>query len=53
MVGRTPRSAADALAGLLAPCKMLTQLCLLRDEDSPPFVNVFFESFFESGRELF
>jgi hypothetical protein len=23
-----------------------------RDEDSPPFVNVFFEFFFGSGREL-
>ena len=26
MVGRTPRSAADAPVGLLAPCKMLTAL---------------------------
>jgi len=53
MVGRTPRSAADAPVGLLAPFKMLISLDRLRDEDSPPFVNVFFEFFFESGREPF
>jgi hypothetical protein len=53
MVGRTPGSAADAPVGLLAPCKMLISLYRLRDEDSPPFVNVFFEFFFESGREPF
>src|ERR1035441_3272015 len=31
LVGRTPWSAADALVGLLAPCKMLRPLCRLRD----------------------
>jgi hypothetical protein len=46
IVGRTPRSAADAPVGLRALCMMLTQLFQPRDEDSPPFVNVFFEFFF-------
>ena len=31
MVGRTPRSAADAPVGLFAPCKMPTPLCRQRD----------------------
>jgi hypothetical protein len=35
LVGRTPWSAADAPVGLLAPCKMLTPLCRLRDEGVP------------------
>src|ERR1019366_5318083 len=35
MVGRTPWSAADALVGLLAPCKMLTSWFGLRDEGVP------------------
>jgi hypothetical protein len=46
IVGRTPRSAAEAPVGLRALCMMLTQLFQPRDEDSPPFVNVFFEFFF-------
>jgi hypothetical protein len=46
MVGRTPWSAADAPVGLLALCMVLISLVLRRDEDSPPFVNVFFEFFF-------
>jgi hypothetical protein len=45
-VGRTPWSAADAPVGLLAPCKMLISTFRQPDEDSPPFVNVFFEFFF-------
>jgi hypothetical protein len=35
MVGRTPRSAADAPVGLLAPRKMPMSLCRLRDEGVP------------------
>jgi hypothetical protein len=31
MMGRTPWSAADALVGLHAPCKMLTSLLQMRD----------------------
>src|ERR1035441_5468759 len=35
VVGRTPRSAADALVGLLAPCRMLNSLFRQRDEGVP------------------
>jgi hypothetical protein len=35
MVGRTPWSAADALVGLLAPCKVLIPLFRMRDEGVP------------------
>jgi hypothetical protein len=35
-VGRTPWSAADALVGLLAPCKMLIPLPRMRDEGVRP-----------------
>jgi hypothetical protein len=35
MVGRTPWSAADALVGLLAPCKMLIALLRMRDGGVP------------------
>src|ERR1017187_6509446 len=35
LVGRTPRSAADAPVGLLAPCKMLIWLFRLRDDGVP------------------
>jgi len=37
--GRRPRRP-------VAPRKGLIPLCRMRDEDSPPFVNVFFEFFF-------
>ena len=36
LVGRTPRSAADATVGLLAPCKMLISLPGQRDEGVRP-----------------
>ena len=35
LVGRTPRSAADAPVGLLAACKMLISLPGQRDEGVP------------------
>jgi len=35
IVGRTPRSAADAPVGLLAPCVILLSLLRLRDEGVP------------------
>ena len=35
-MGRTPWSAADALVGLLAPCKMLIPLPRMRDEGVRP-----------------
>ena len=52
MVGRTPRSAADAPVGLLALCMMLAPLCLLRDGRLPP-TRKFLRRFPVSATKLF
>jgi hypothetical protein len=53
MVGRTPWSARDALVPLQGQRYQHHADRQQADGDSPPFVNIFFEFFFELGREAF